>query len=416
MILHWAIAGLLAFQIGMGFGLESVPSGSGRFEAFQLHKSLGFLILLLSVARVAVRLLLKRPEAMPDAPWARTLSRLVHSGLYLFMIATPLTGWIMASASRLKVPTVLFDLVPLPHLPVGEGAHDIASGAHETLAIAGAALIVLHIAGALRHQFAKGQALLARMMPIPAHSSSTGGVVGAAAGIALVAAGAIAGNRFPARMSPPWLPEPRSAEAIKVAPVATSPAAEQGETGALRQEEEAAAQDPQATDKDTPVEWTIDPGGRLDFTAEWTGTPVDGQFAVWRADVRLDPEDPSDARIAVTIDLASASTGDSQRDEMLKGEAFFDVSRLATARFTATDVTRLSAGRFRADGTLSLRGQSKPVRLSFTIAADGADRAKVAGIARLKRSQFGVGQGEWSATDQIADEDRIDFRFTTKRR
>jgi len=116
----------------------------------------------------------------------------------------------------------------------------------------------------------------------------------------------------------------------------------------------------------------------------------------------------------VTVDLASADTGDGQRDDSLKGSDFFDTAAHPTATFAARDVRHLHGDRYEARGTLDLRGVSGPSLLRFTLRMDG-DRARVNGTARIDRTAFGVGQGEWAATDAIAAGVDVAFAFTATR-
>ncbi|HKY83060.1 MAG TPA: cytochrome b, partial [Sphingobium sp.] len=160
--LHWAIAALLAFQISVGWALED--RGARAFSLYQLHKSIGISILVLTLFRLAARYAKPRPEAV-EGGWQGLLARSVHGGLYGFMLAAPLTGWALVSTARVKVPTLLFGVVPLPHLPLPASAHDLAEGAHGLLAWIGIALVLLHVAGALRHHVLLRDGLLWRMMP-----------------------------------------------------------------------------------------------------------------------------------------------------------------------------------------------------------------------------------------------------------
>ena len=88
------------------------------FAVTQLHKSIGITILLLSLIRLGWRLTNPPPPEPPTlAPWERMLSQVVHWGFYFVMIAMPLTGWLMVSASKTAIPTVLFWTVLLAEHP-----------------------------------------------------------------------------------------------------------------------------------------------------------------------------------------------------------------------------------------------------------------------------------------------------------
>lgn len=168
--LHWLLAGLLVFQLGLGAWMVGLPLGLQKYQLFQLHKSLGILILLLSFARLGWRLAVPPPPlAAWLKPWERTTSRAVHWALYGFMIGTPLLGWATISAAPGPAPTRFFGLFRLPPLPIVEGAgkawQEALGSAHGLLAWTGAALIALHVAGALKHQFIDRAPELQRMLP-----------------------------------------------------------------------------------------------------------------------------------------------------------------------------------------------------------------------------------------------------------
>lgn len=168
--LHWLLAALLVFQIGLGAWMVDLPLGLQKYQWFQLHKSFGVLILLLSLVRLGWRLAVPPPRlAAWLRPWERTTARAVHWALYGFMIGTPLLGWATVSAAAGPAPTRVFALFALPPLPIVEGAgkawQDRLGDAHGLLAWAGAALIALHVAGALKHQFVDRAPELQRMLP-----------------------------------------------------------------------------------------------------------------------------------------------------------------------------------------------------------------------------------------------------------
>ena len=160
-VLHWVLALGIAFQLALGFAMPDGPAGFGEY---QLHKSVGITILLLTLVRLAWRLT-HRPPPPVERGFGGFLAKAVHTGFYLFLIAMPLTGWALVSTSRIEVPTVLWGVVPWPHLPLSRGLHEAAEEAHELIAWLGIALFLLHVAGVIRHQFLLRDGLLKRMGP-----------------------------------------------------------------------------------------------------------------------------------------------------------------------------------------------------------------------------------------------------------
>lgn len=401
-VLHWLIAAALAFQIIFAESLEG-PRGPDLFARFQLHKSVGITILLLSVLRVGWRLIAPRPAAVPGAKWAMTLSSLVHLGFYIVMIGAPLTGWILVSTSDIKVDTLLFGSIPWPNLPVPQWMGEPSEEIHEILPNVGIALLVLHVAGALRHQYLLGTPILARMLP-----GGRGKAIGAVALAAAIMLGGIVlgkivdpkGATAAPAASVPTEAEPVAAPAAATAPVESAEPLAAEEAQAKPADEEASA----------PRTWAQAPGGRLGFTAQWNGEPVTGSFGKWSSNILFAPDALEASKVDVSIDLASVDTGDSQRDGTLTDTDFFDTSRFARASYRATRFTALGGDRYRADGTLTLRGVSKPVPLAFTLTIAG-DKARARGTARIDRTSFGVGQGEYASTTEIAGPVAISFDF-----
>lgn len=405
--LHWLIALLLAFQIALGWALEGNNSPE-LFARYQLHKSVGITILLLSLARLAVRLFTPRPPASEGPAWTRALAGIVHGLFYLVMILGPVTGWLLVSTARVQVPTLLYGIIPWPHLPVGRSWHEPAESIHGAMAWLAIGLFALHIAGALRHQWLLGKPELQRMIPF-ARGKAVGAAIGA---LALLLAAFAAGNAIYPDKKQATLQKPPTATPVLPGEKATPSTAVTDNAKAPEAEaiEEATVEDA----KQPLADWAVASGGRLGFTARWNGEAIDGRFGRWRAAIRFSPDELARSTIRVTVDLASADTGDGQRDDSLKSSDFFDTGGHPNAVFSARDIRHLGGDKYEARGSLDLRGVSKPATLRFTLRIED-NRARVAGTARIDRTAFGVGQGEWAATDAIAAGVDIAFSFTATR-
>lgn len=413
--LHWLLAALLAFQLGLGWRMEDMPRGPAGFAAFQLHKSIGIAILLLTLARLGIRLARPRPPLMADSAWAKALAHDVHLAFYAVLILVPLSGWVLVSTAKVQLPTLLFGLVPWPHLPVPHALHEPAEGMHGLLSLLGVGLFVAHVAGALRHQFVKDENILGRMMPWVGRELRA--PRGRAALGVLMALGLVGGAMLWSRVMPfGGAAEPATA-AQPSAPAEPAPLANEAAPAApdVAPDNAAIANEAAAQEAPEPLaDWEVAPGGSLGFTASWNGTPVQGSFRTWSAAIRFSPDAPEASTLRVTIDLASADTADGQRDEMLKGADFFNVASHPKAVFTASSLRALGGNRYAADGSLDLHGVTRPVSLRFTLDIAG-DKARAKGAASLDRTRFGVGSGEWAATDQIAAKVDIAFAFSATR-
>lgn len=143
------------------------------------------------------------------------------------------------------------------------------------------------------------------------------------------------------------------------------------------------------------------PGSKLAFATQYQGEVFVGTLPDFSTRLRFDPAQLDAASLDVTIPLAAASIDNPDGTEALRGRDFFDVARFPQARFAANRFRHLGGNRYAADGTLTLRGASRPVTLEFTW-APGA-RPVLAGKASVKRLEFGVGAGEWADTELIPD-------------
>ncbi|MEJ7933274.1 YceI family protein [Sphingobium sp. AN558] len=381
--LHWLIAALLAFQISVGWALEDL--GARGFSLFQLHKSVGISVLALTLLRVAIRYWKPRPARL-EGGWQGMLASAVHFGLYIFMIGAPLTGWALVSTARVKVPTLIFGAIPLPHLPLPIASHGAAESAHGLLAWVGIALFLLHVAGALRHHLLMRDGLIWRMMPAR-------NPVLLFALPALIVVGLVIGKAI--------LPAPAKTQAP-----ATAIMNEAEETLAPGTTENTAVNAADPADnaavavKDEPIgpppAWAVQPGGRIGFSLGNGGEAISGSFGKWSAKIVMDPAHPQSADIKVMIDLASASVGDAYKDGMITGDEFFAVATHPTATFTAKGAEKAGTNAYRAAGTLNLKGLSKPQTIRFTLSGVGKTR-KVSGSATVARGAFGVGNGDSSA-------------------
>lgn len=155
--------------------------------------------------------------------------------------------------------------------------------------------------------------------------------------------------------------------------------------------------------------WTVDPAkSKIAFSGIQTEQPFSGQFKTFTASIDFDPAKPQAAHALVTIDTASASTGDAQKDEALPGEDWFNVKAFPKATFEATGFTPKGGDAYEANGTLTIRDIGKPVVLPFTLAITG-DAAHAVGKAQLVRTVFGVGQGAWSTPEYVAFEVNVNI-------
>jgi cytochrome b561 len=168
-LLHWLLGAALIAVFVVGAYMADLPFSPQRLKLYNWHKWAGVCILILSLLRLVWRLTHRPPElpakiadAMPA--WQRMAHHATHHGLYLLFFAVPLIGWAYSSAAGF--PVVLFGVLPLPDfVPVDKALAELIKPWHEISAFAMMALVLLHVAGALKHALVDRDGLLQRMNP-----------------------------------------------------------------------------------------------------------------------------------------------------------------------------------------------------------------------------------------------------------
>lgn len=162
--LHWLLAAAILGTFAVGLYMTSLPFSPARLKLFNWHKWAGVSILALSALRLLWRLRHPPPAELPMPAWQSQLARWAQGSMYLLFFALPLAGWAYSSASGF--PIVVFGWLPLPDfVPVSRDLASALKFVHHWLAYGLAALVALHVAGALKHQFIDRDGLLQRMRP-----------------------------------------------------------------------------------------------------------------------------------------------------------------------------------------------------------------------------------------------------------
>ncbi len=165
--LHWLLALALVGIFCVGLYMVGLPFSPAKLKLINWHKWAGITILTLSALRLLWRLTHRPPPlpaqvqaAMPA--WQRVAHHGTHGLLYALFFAVPLIGWAYSSAAGF--PIVLFGVLPLPDLlPVDKDLAEAIKPWHRAAAFALAALVLLHVAAALKHHFIDRDGLLGRM-------------------------------------------------------------------------------------------------------------------------------------------------------------------------------------------------------------------------------------------------------------
>jgi len=160
--LHWLLALLITVSFCVGLYMTGLETSPTKLKIYNWHKWAGIVILTLSAARLLWRLGHRPPAELPMPAWQRGASRATHWALYALFFAVPLAGWAYSSAAGF--PVVVFGVLPLPDFVSPDKAlAAVLRPLHRYLAYALATLVLLHIAGALKHHWIDRDGLLARM-------------------------------------------------------------------------------------------------------------------------------------------------------------------------------------------------------------------------------------------------------------
>jgi polyisoprenoid-binding protein YceI len=168
-----------------------------------------------------------------------------------------------------------------------------------------------------------------------------------------------------------------------------------------------------ASAADAATGYTADPQqSRLEFVGVQAGADFKGSFHKFSADIEFAPDALASSHFDVQIDLKSVDSMDKDRDTTIRSPDIFDVAHYPTAHYVTRSFTKTAAG-YTAVGALTLRGVTKDVPVEFQFTPAGAG-AKLEGSAKLKRLDFGAGQGDWKSTEWVADAVKISFSLVLK--
>lgn len=164
------------------------------------------------------------------------------------------------------------------------------------------------------------------------------------------------------------------------------------------------------------ADWKMDPAAsRLEFAATFEKALAPGVFKEFDTRLSFDPDQPAGGRLDVNIRVASADMASADINKAIAGAEWFDFARHQQAEFHSTDIRKANAqgASYVARGTLTLKGVQQPVEVPFKW-AEAPDGATMQGEFVVKRTPFGIGTGEWTATDVIGPE--VTVKFSVKLR
>lgn len=164
-------------------------------------------------------------------------------------------------------------------------------------------------------------------------------------------------------------------------------------------------------------EWQINPAAsELSFTATQNGAPFNGVFKRFSGEIFVDPANYKASSIHIVVDMTSVSASYAELATTLLTPDWFDTKVFPKAEFKATQFNKTGDKTYEAIGSLTIRDKTAPVTLTFTAEESPKDHALIDGHTTIKRTTFGVGQGDWSSTNEIKDEVTVHFKVDATRK
>ncbi len=174
----------------------------------------------------------------------------------------------------------------------------------------------------------------------------------------------------------------------------------------------AAAAAPAAAPAAAVPHYTLDQAkSSLEFAFTQAGALNKGHFGRFPVTMDFSADNLAASRLEVGVDVNSLDSGDKDRDDTLRGADLFSVAKFPQAHFSAAQIVKTATG-FEASGKLTIRGVTRDTRVPFTFrtaSEAGAAVGYMSGKVTIRRLDFGVGQGDWKATDQVGNDVTVSF-------
>ena len=155
----------------------------------------------------------------------------------------------------------------------------------------------------------------------------------------------------------------------------------------------------------------VDPAAsELVFVTKQMGVPVEGHFQRWAAQVALDPRKPEAGQMGLTIQMDSVAFAAPEVTAEAKAAVWLDTAKFPQAVFRSTAIRAAGGGQYEMRGRLTLKGQTHDVTVPVSLAQSGAS-GMASGSFTLKRSDFHIGEGEWTDASLVAHEVQVRFRL-----
>jgi polyisoprenoid-binding protein YceI len=172
-----------------------------------------------------------------------------------------------------------------------------------------------------------------------------------------------------------------------------------------------AAQPTQAATPATTQRPVIYDKSEIAFSVTQMGVAVAGQFRHFTAQVNLDPAKPESSSANVEVDIASVNAGSDDANDIAVTKPWLDAAGFPKAGFKSSAVRLLGPGRYEVKGMLAIKGKSRELTVPLSLQDKPDGSSLVTGEFSLRRTDFGIGGGEWDKDDVVANDIPVHFKF-----
>lgn len=152
---------------------------------------------------------------------------------------------------------------------------------------------------------------------------------------------------------------------------------------------------------------------KVTFVSKQMNVPVEGKFAKFKTNVKLDTDKVDAAKGSIEIELGSIDTGSKEGNEEVAGKKWFDIKQFPIAKFELKKAKKVSDGKIELSGDLSIKGKTKPLTTVANLKISGKE-ATLDGSFVFKRLDYNIGEGVWGDVDVVANEVQIRYHFLLK--
>lgn len=362
---HWLIAAFVFGLLIIGKYMSGLDENDVlRFALTQWHKTFGVLVFLLSLLRLLWRLFHPAPAHPPLAPWwEKVAANLAHIALYALLFLIPLTGWVMVSASPLNISTLLFNVIPWPHLPLLPelpGKAEVSRSFRQYHELAGNLLILIllaHIGAAMKHHLLDRDDVLRRIAP----DWSSPGIRRLLAGTVAVFFATAAGLGF-------YRDSGRQAALLEAG------------------------------------------SSEVSFIADLGGEATVGAFAKSDVVASLEINALEKSTLKATVQTATVSSANKQIESSLPGADWFAVEAFPEAVFQSITLSRATDTEILVAGEITLKGNTQVVEFPLYLSAEAGQQV-ARGEFVIDRRDFNVGMNDQPTEDNVSFDVRVKFRF-----